>query len=277
MIKIMVTIRNRFEISKKCIEALLRHTNGPRQIYVYDNLTSYRIKDHWDYFQNLYENNKITQYTCNTKESTFNAFSKAVACNTFGQLHSMDPNKDKIEFLVFMDNDMFVLPDWDDLIRKAWKDVERLKLKNIKIVTQSPGGIKNRKDLPAKIAGHTASIGILGGSGFWTVKNNFFDDVGYLSIPPLVGHDKKHDQMYWSLLSKVSNKSPYIIGLQTVFVLNCGGRVSGSICNVLTRYRNDPQLKTLIENREVDEKIGKQSFEEFYREIMKLKGGLRCW
>lgn len=281
MIKIMVTVRNRFEITKKCIEALIRHTKIPHHIYIYDNLTDYRIEDHWNFFCNLYKEGKIAQFTCNTNRSAFNAFSKVIACNDFGKHHQMDPNKNKYEYLLFMDNDMFVLPNWDITLRRAWADVKKLRINNIRIISQLPGGTKNRKDFPHKISGCKAMVGFLGGSGFWCVKSNFFEEVGFLDVSKLVGHNKKHDQTYWYKMSRLNKGKPYILGLDTIMVLNCGGSISGSMCNLLTRHKRDPKLKQIIIDRdkEKDEHIGSVSFEDFYKEITKPEKmrGLKQW
>ena len=55
MVKIFMSVRNRLGITKKCIEALKKHSKLPHQIYVYDNETNYRLRDHFDYFADLYE------------------------------------------------------------------------------------------------------------------------------------------------------------------------------------------------------------------------------
>ena len=52
MIKIFISVRNRLAITKKCIYALKEHSTIKHQIYVYDNETNYRLKEHFDYFQN---------------------------------------------------------------------------------------------------------------------------------------------------------------------------------------------------------------------------------
>ena len=134
------------------------HSKHKHQIYIYDNQTDYKIEDHFEFYKKLMIQKRISQLTFNTNDSTFNAFSKAAACNSFGSLHEMDPNKSKIEFLVFLDNDIIVTPGWDDILKQAWKDVERQKLKNIKIISQRPGGIKYAQKLKDPIAGRTAII-----------------------------------------------------------------------------------------------------------------------
>jgi hypothetical protein len=85
MIKICITVRNRLAITKKCLEAIKRHSILSHQIYVYDNNTDYLLNEHFKYFQKLYKKREISQITFTTIESTFNAFSKAVAFNIFGK------------------------------------------------------------------------------------------------------------------------------------------------------------------------------------------------
>ena len=73
MIKIFLSVRNRLAITKKCIEAIERHTELPYHLYVYNNQTNYKVEEHWRYFQTLYEQGRISQVTFNTNESTWNA------------------------------------------------------------------------------------------------------------------------------------------------------------------------------------------------------------
>jgi hypothetical protein len=233
---------------------------------VYNNLTDYRVDDHWNFFRDLYKKGKMSQFVFNTQSSTFNAFSKVIACNDFGKHHQMDPNKNKYDFLVFIDNDMFVLPNWDITLKKAWEDIYKLKTNNIRVISQFPGGTKGRKDFPHKVADHKCQVGYLGGSGFWCVKPNFFEEVGFLDVSPLVGFNKKHDQNYWVKMSSINKGLPYILVLETIIVLNCGGNIAGSICNILTKHRQDPNVSKIIADRdkESDSKIDSMSFGEFY-------------
>lgn len=276
MFKVMLTVRNRLAITKKCISALYKHSITPFQLFVYDNQTSFKTDEHFGYFYKLYRKDLITKITFNTTDSTFNAFSKAVASNEFGYLHEMDPNKDKYNFLLFLDNDCIVTKGWDEIIIQAWKDVNNAGLKNIKIIAQSPGGIKNKKPLNRKIAGLDAKIGTLGGSGFWTVRPNFFQDVGFLDIKRLVGHAKKHDQEYWILLSKSAKGSEYILGLDKKLAIHCGG-IAGSCCNVLTRTRQKQNSEELIKFEQQDDLISKMSFEEFIKYIVNNKKLIGDW
>ena len=175
MYKIFLSCRNRLAITTKCITAIRKFSEIPHQIYVYDNLSNYKVDEHFMYWNLLYQKGIVHQITFNTKESTFNAFSKAVACNQFGSLHEMDPNKDNVDFLVFLDNDcIFVQQGWDNIIKEAWSDVKKYKLENIKIIGQLPNGIISKNTLEQKISGFTAKTGQHGGSGFWCVKPDFF-------------------------------------------------------------------------------------------------------
>lgn len=256
MIKIFLTVRNRLEITKKCIEALYRHTNYKFHLYVYNNLTNYRISDHFQYFSGLYERDLIQKVIFNTKESTFNSFSKAHSSNEFGLSHKLEPNKDKYDFILFLDNDIIVYPDWDKYILDAWKFIKKHNMSNIKVIGQLPGGIKYQKKLHNKINGIDAKIGKLGGSGFWAVKPNFFDDVGLLDLNRLVNKNKKHDQEYWRLLDHRTNGKPYILGLKHNLCVHCG-KLAGSTCNRLVKNNS-------IKFEKQEKKIGSMDFDEFW-------------
>lgn len=266
MIKIFMSIRNRLAMTRHAITALEKHTKKPYQLYVYNNSTNHLIDEHFEYFRDLYKNRKVTQICFTTEAATFNAFSKAATCNFFGLQHMQDPNQNNYEFLVMMDNDMVVMPDWDVRARQVWDFVKERGTKNIKVVSQLPGGIKNRNkyaDIPDFTA---AAYGKLGGSGFWIVQPNFFQDVGLLPLKQLVGHHKRHDQLYWNLLQRASNGKEYILGVRPKFAIHCGP-VAGSVCNRLTRNsRNKDKLK-MICFEDQEKNLGSMSFDEFWKWI----------
>jgi len=216
----------------------------------------------------LYEKDIIKQVTFTTEDSTFHAFSKAVTSNLFGLQHMQDPNKDKYDFLVCLDNDVIVTPGWDEKIKAAWDDVIKLKMSNIKIIGQLPGGIKGKTYLKNKIGGFNAATGKLGGSGFWTFKPNFFKEVGLLDISLLVGQDKKHDQLYWRLLEKASSGKDYILGLEDKLAIHAGGKWAGSICNTLTSNHHNKARFNLIKFEHLEKKIDDLSFSDFYNLII---------
>jgi len=137
---------------------------------------------------------------------------------------------------------------------------------NIKIIGQLPGGIIKKKDITQKIGGYLARTGTSGGSGFWTVKNNFFSEVGYLNVKDLVGHNKKHDQNYWKKLATINKGQDYILGLNIKLVVHTGA-IAGSICNTLTR--NNGQY-----NKNVPELI---KFDNFLEKIKSNESMARDW
>lgn len=273
----MITVRNRLAITKKCIVALKQHSKlSNNQIYIYDNLSNYKIIEHFEYFCKLYKKNLISQVTFNTGESTFNAFSKAAACNQFGRLHEDDPGKDMFDFLVFLDNDVIVTPGWDEALRQAWRDVKRHKMKHIKVIGQLPGGIKQKKEIGPQIAEGKAKIGKLGGSGLWSVRPDFFRDVGFIDLRKLVGHDKKHDQEYWRLMEKASGGKPYILGLKKKLGVHCGP-CTGSVCNILTKNRGNKDLDEKIKFKAQEERIDSMSFADFYKWITDTQAYDQNW
>lgn len=273
MVKIFLTVRNRLAITTKCITALQRHSKINHHIYVYDNLTNYKVDEHFMYWSILYKKGIVQQVTFNTAESTFNAFSKVVACNQFGHLHNMDPMAHRYYFLLFIDNDIIVAPGWDQVLYQAWQETIKYGLSHVKVIGQSPGGIRAKVEFQHKIAGHRAFLGKLGGSGFWSVRSNFFKDVGYLDVKELVGRNKGHDQKYWQRLEKASGGKEYILGLVAPLAIHCG-KVSGSICNSLTRDKHDMEK---IKFERVEEEVNKMSFDDFYKMICKDEDLVKDW
>lgn len=270
MIKIAITVRNRLAVTKKCIEAILQHSKIQHQIYIYDNLTNYKLERHFSFYHNLLSKGLIHQITFNTEKSTFGAFSKAVSSNQFGLNHEQDPKKKECEFLLILDNDAIVMPGWDETLVKAWRDVKRNKISNVFVIGQKfNGAVKYGKIIKEKIANCKAYHGKLGGSYFWSLPTNFFEKVGYLDISPLVGFGKKHDQNYWKMMEEKTNGTPYILALNTQMVLNAG-ELAGSVCNVLGYCLNDKRKLEKIKYKEKDEFIDKMSFTDFYNHLLNI-------
>ena len=272
MYKIFLSVRNRLAVTTKCVTALTRHSKLPFQLYIYDNLSSTNIPERFMYYSILYQKGIATQITFNTKESTYNAFSKAVTSNQFGRSHEEDPRKTSYDFLVFLDNDIIVCPGWDEIFRNAWLDVKKQALTTVKIIGQNPGGIKFKNDLPQKVAGVKARLGKFGGSALWCVQPNFFKDVGFLDIPMFLGIHKRHDQIYWQKLDKSTGGQNYILGLDTTIGIHVG-KYAGSICNVLSKTKDERS----IEFRKQEEEIDKLSFDEFYSRIINDKELVKDW
>ena len=274
MYKIFLTVRNRLEITKMCILALLKHSQIEHQIYVYDNLTDVKLESHFAFWHKLYEKGLVKQVTFTSKESTFNCFSKVVASNTFAFQHSQDPNKTNCEFLVLLDNDVIVTPGWDSVLRKAWKDVSKQSLKQVKIISQLPGGIMEKRAISQKIAGVRCEIGKLGGSGLWSVKNDFFEKVGLLQVKNFMATTKKYDQSYWYLMERTNSGKPYILGLDHKLGIHCGS-LTYSTCNILTKNKHQITLQ------EAEEKTNKYieglTFEEFYNAVSTDDTLLKEW
>ena len=277
MLKIFLSVRNRLGITKKCIESIEHNTTEPYQIFVYDNLTNYRLDDHIEYFGNLYKEGRITQVTFNSKDSTFNAFSKAVSSNMFGLQHEQDPDKDKTEHLMILDNDVIIVhKKFDKMLRKCWQNVKKKKLNNVKIIGQKPGGIKGCKTvIEGGLSGIEARIGKLGGSGMWSVRSDFYRDVGFLDLKRLQGQNKRHDQMYWQKCEKASQGQPYIIALNTKIGIHCG-KVAGSICNPLSKMNSNEVLEK-IKWSKADKEIEAMSYDNFINMIMKDKYLANDW
>lgn len=278
MIKIFISVRNRLAITKKCIEALRRNSTIPHEIYVYNNGTSYRLKEHFEYFQDMFEKGVVDQVCFTTPTTTFNAFSKATAWNMFGLQHEQDPNKSRCAFILLIDNDIIMTAAWDKKLSKAWKYVRDNKLNYIKVIGQRPGGIKSITERYQIDDDLKAVVGSLGGSGLWSVRPNFFRDVGYLDLKRLVGQDKQHDQMYWRLLQEKSGGKSYIMGLQSKLGVHCGN-IAGSVCNRLAKNRGKPDehKNKIIQFAKQEDDIESLPFDEFYKKIINDEQLLKDW
>jgi len=275
MVKIIITVRNRLAITKKCIEALRRHSNLEHHIYVYNSRTNYLLDEHAEYLHKMYTDGIIKQYTFLSKSSVFNAFDKAVSCNMWGLQHEIDPNKDKYDFLLMLDNDIIVTPKYDLMLKKCWEFVTKNNHKNIKVIGQSPGGIKSKQEI-GRVEGVIFREGFLGGSGLWSVRPNFFRDVGFLNIKQLVGLSKKHDQLYWRKLGEATQGKPYIGAISAKLGIHCGKHV-GSVCNVLTKQARHPRVMDNIKFKDAEEKIESMTFDEFYNMIINDKKLMKDW
>ena len=275
MIKIFLTCRNRLAITKKCIHALKIHSLIPHQIYVYDNSSNYLLDQHFAYFYKAYEKGYINQITFTTNKTTFNAFSKATTCNMFGAQHEFDPLKNKYIYLVMIDNDVIVTPEWDKKLLEAWKYVYKNEMNDIKIVGQLPGGIKERGP-EFKINDMSAQIGKLGGSGLWSIRSDFFRDIGYIDLNKLIGLNKKHDSTYWEMIETKTRGNKYILGLNEKIGIHVG-KLCGSICNTLTRNNNSKQKDELIKFKEAEDRISNMTFDDFYKMIINDNSLLNDW
>ena len=83
-----------------------------------------------------------------------------------------------------MDNDITEGAGCDSKIKMGWNFVRKNNMKNIKVIGQRPGGIKNLTKEKHYIGKEkmVGRIGMLGGSGLWSVQPNFFKDVGFLEV-----------------------------------------------------------------------------------------------
>ena len=262
MYKIFLTVRDRLNLTKMCIEAIEKHSKRNYQLYIYDNLTSYKTQEHFLYYSMLYEQKRITQVCFTTKESTFDSFSKSSTCNFFGQQHEQDPNKDNYEFLVLLDNDVIVSPGWDETLFNAWKTVIKSNKNKIKVITYLNKSIKKQKEFP-DIDGRKCAVGRFSGSALWCVKTDFFSDVGFLDLSSMIGMNKKHDQRYWPRLKEKSGTDEYILGVEGIAYHYYK---VGSMCNLLTKYKiDDPDYNNkLMEIQTTDDTLADTKFNNFY-------------
>ena len=274
-ILVFLTVRNRLEITKKCVEALYKYTSRPVHLFVFDNLTQTRVDDHFNYFCDLYKQGKIKKYVVNTTESTCNCFSKATSWNEMGLFVETHPNKEMYDWILCIDNDMIIIePGWDDIIKETMEVVEK-KVPDIMIYTQAPGGVSGTEiTIPIKGKDVSARIGVNGGSGFWNVPTDFFSKIGLLELEPLVNINKRHDLNLWEKLNEWSNGTPYTFAINLPLALHTG-YYNGQDLSICKKTRNNPSLN--IDFEEFDTIVGNMNFEEFITWIKKDQEVFRKW
>ena len=116
----------------------------------------------------------------------------------------------------------------------------------------------------------------MGGSGLWAIRSDFFKDIGFLDLKQLVGHNKKHDQLYWRLLDKSTRGKPYIMGLGEKLGIHCGGR-AGSVCNKLTKHRGSKDKLDQIKFIKPEQNIENIDFDTFFKSIYNDKKLINGW
>ena len=65
MYKIFLSVRNRLSMTMKCLTALRKHSVLEHQIYVYDNCTNSKIKEHFMFFSLLYLKKRLSPFDPN--------------------------------------------------------------------------------------------------------------------------------------------------------------------------------------------------------------------
>ena len=66
------------------------------------------------------------------------------------------------------------------------------------------------------------------------------------------------------------------MGLKTKLGIHCGN-ISGSVCNILSRRKNDPKRFEKIKFKEQEQLIDSMSFDDFYKKIINDKLLLNDW
>lgn len=274
-IAIFLSVRNRLAVTKKCIEALYKYTTCPFHLYVYDNCTTYKVAEHFKYFGDLYVENKITKYTVNTLESTYYAFSKAVAFNDFGHTIQQNPIKNRYDYYVCLDNDIIIRKEgWNDVFKDLWKAVACTEeLDSIRVLAQFPGGTTVHQK--GTIDDYKVNLGFASGSGFWAIRSDFFDTIGFLNLAELVGHNKKHDQLYWKKMRAYNSNAPYVLAVEELLAVHFDNYKDYNSLSICLPTQDDPSMTVVHED--VEEEIAAMTFEDFEILLNDNVDRLRIW
>lgn len=232
---IHISARNRLGFTDKCLEALWAYTDTGKidlRVFLFDNGTDKENqKKIFKYYTDMLSEGLIHTLIINSKDALHNAFGKAVSSNQFAYLQKVWPDAD---YMTILDNDVWIVDKtWTKKISSVFQAFgeDPDYADQIKVVSQAPGGICGEKEW-LEIEGMEVMLGVYGGSGFWNVRGNFFEDVGVLNLQDLVGHDKKHDQEYWKLCMKRTKNAKYVAGINHPMSIHAGDGFS--ICNALT-------------------------------------------
>jgi hypothetical protein len=274
-IAIHLSCRDRYAVTQKCIESLLKKTRRPVHLFVYDNVTTYRTKEQWEYFRSLYEDGKICKYVANTVTSTYGCFGKIVSFNDFGFYIAAHPNPNAYEMIVCLDNDMIAVEDgWDDLVVAARTELNKGP-NHIEIIGQYPGGTSGYEtEIVLNGKKYRSRIGIQGGSGFWCMQPDFFDKVGFLDPKDFVGVGKGHDTSLWKKLSDFTGGKPYTYVIDHPMFLHFS-YVNGKDLSICRTNRHDPSM--IVVHEDVDKFVEAMPYEDFIAFIKKDVDILSKW
>jgi len=278
MIRIMMSTRERPIYTLRCIEALEKFTSESFEIFLFDDRSQEKLPKRYELYSQLVKQNRISFLGVLPPQSevSHNVFGKAYFWNLFGFMSTYEQNTfaesfRKFDWLMLIDNDIFVRKQgWEQDLIHCWKLIDEHPdfSKTVKVVTQAPGGVMGEK-LDMELApGWKVRIGCYGGSGFWLLKPNYFMEVGLLPLQYLVGQNKKHDQLSWSVLEKQTQSQRYICGVWKQLALHVGH--DHSVCNYLTTGQNAIRKRyeredKAFEDMTVDEIIQKYDRKEHQR------------
>ena len=238
-IRVMVSVRERLEYTILCLQALERFTKNDIEIFLFDDRSQENLTERYQYYKYLVSNNKIAHLEVlppNSKVS-LGTFGKAISWSIFGFIcNFMFPKQYRyFDWIMLIDNDIIVRKEgWDLRLIETWKKIENHPelSKTIQVVTQAPGGIMGEKLEYDLEDDYKVRVGSAGGSGFWFLRNNYFEKMGLLPLEYLIGKNKGHDQLSWQVHPLKTNSRRYVAGLWDQLALHIGH--NHSICNYLT-------------------------------------------
>jgi len=132
-LKVFVSVRDRWQSTKICIESLLNHSNDLIDIYIFDNGSLPELNQLMQLYCKWIRTGRVN-VICNNAKTLENVYwGKAFSWCQFLNMMKTFPNRDDL-YLVMMDNDVRVQQGWIDPLMKCFSS-KILQDKNVKVIS----------------------------------------------------------------------------------------------------------------------------------------------
>ena len=112
-VKLFLSVRDRAQCTRECLDGLIRSTAGQADIFVFDNHSGSEFDELFDFYRQLLDDGKIAHLACNRFTGSLEMYwSKNYAWAQFLALVSILPPEQR-QYLAMVDNDVNVRRnDW---------------------------------------------------------------------------------------------------------------------------------------------------------------------
>jgi len=198
---VFLTVHNRFNCTKECVEAIHNTSGNNVKIFLFENHSDVDkpklLKAYFDWVNT----GVISSLLINTKSSIGSTkWSKSLAFHQMMKMVELLPSKDKPDYLLMLDNDKIVKDGWLESCLAIIESKEA-KQNNINVVScwhHMGLGFKVHKIIKIK----SLDVDILGklGGAFWFARYDYWIKLG---LPPLDFHD---DSYFWDKVYELGDK-----------------------------------------------------------------------
>lgn len=206
--KIFVTVRDRIESTKICIDSLIATTLNKADIYIYDNKSEKDLDSLMKYYAILLDSGLVASVTMNRNNLSQVYWSKAYAWSQFLD----EASKDECDYVVMVDNDVRFHPDWLESSKHVLHHPIS-KEKNIKVISPWNGPPKYKTiDRYATIGEKVVHVEVREqvGTPCWFTTYQYMRD---LPIPPYgLKTAVPDDVWYWDRMKEKGDRIGVLIG-----------------------------------------------------------------